>query len=722
MSDIVPRNTRINPTVIPPDPSSNWVDDYLDSREPDFMRYWEILLKRKWLALAVLVTVLSAAALYTFTRPQIFRSSAKIQIEPEQNIVPYQDVLDTARDNPLYLQTQAEILKSRRLLSRVVQRLEMAREPEQVQRYARWFSTQVETEPIRGTQIVQISFLSPDPEFAAQFTNAIAEEYIVYTFDTKFEATTRATDFLSQELVELKKRVEKSDEALVQYAREHNLVNAEERNNIVVQKLSDLNQQITRVEAELYASQYESIKDATAETLPVSLQTPLMAQLRQRISTLEQDLASLTTQFGPKWPEVVRLQEQKAMTEQQLKVEVAKAIENERIRYEALAAQRNRLAGALQAQNALVNRLEEDSIQYNILKREVEANQQLYEGLLQRMKEAGVLAGLRSSHIQIVDPAEVPTNPYLPRVKLNLLLGLMAGLGLGVMAAFAAEFMDKTLKTPRQVEEALGLPSLAVIPVLDTLLEDRKKHLLQARTGEAEGTGIVSYLRSLSPLAWESYRALRTALLLSTAGRPPQKIMVTSALPEEGKTTTALHLAISLAQTGARTVLVELDLRRPVLSKIFSVSRSKGMSRYLSSDVELASQVEKTGVPNLFLIPGGPVPPNPPELMGSDRMRASLDVLSEFFTYVVVDSPPILSVTDGLVIAPSMDGIVLVVDGNKTPKNAVIQARGHLDMVGGRVLGALINRVNFNGGGYGYAYPYYHAYGVPDIGSNISKG
>jgi len=719
MSDIVPRSTRINPTVIPRDPSSNWVDDYLDSKEPDFMRYWEILLKRKWLALAVLITVMSAAALYTFTRPQIFRSSAKIQIEPEQNIVPYQDVLDTARDNPLYLQTQAEILKSRRLLSRVVRRLDLAREPEKIQEYARWFSYQLETEPIRGTQIVQISFLSPDPNFAAQFTNAIAEEYIVYTFDTKFEATTRATDFLSQELVELKKRVEKSDEALVQYAREHNLVNAEERNNIVVQRLSDLNQQITKVEAELYASQYEAIKDATAETLPVSLQTPLMAQLRQRISTIEQDLASLTTQFGPRWPDVIRLQEQKAMTEQQLKVEVAKAIENERVKYEALVAQRNKLAQALAAQNALVNRLEQDSIQYNILKREVEANQQLYEGLLQRMKEAGVLAGLRSSNIQIVDPAEVPTTPYLPRVKLNLLLGLIAGLGLGVMAAFAAEFMDKTLKTPRQVEEALGLPSLAVIPVLDT---DSKRHLLQARTGETEETSIVSYLRSLSPLAWESYRALRTALLLSTAGRPPQKIMVTSALPEEGKTTTALHLAISLAQTGARTVLVELDLRRPVLSKIFSVSRSKGMSRYLSSDVELASQVEKTGVPNLFLIPGGPVPPNPPELMGSDRMKASLDVLSEFFTYVVIDSPPILSVTDGLVIAPSMDGIVLVINGSKTPKNAVIQARGHLDMVGGRVLGALINRVNFNGGGYGYAYPYYHAYGVSDIGSNIGKG
>lgn len=719
MSDIVPRSTRINPTVIPRDPSSNWVDDYLDSKEPDFMRYWEILLKRKWLALAVLITVMSAAALYTFTRPQIFRSSAKIQIEPEQNIVPYQDVLDTARDNPLYLQTQAEILKSRRLLSRVVRRLDLAREPEKIQEYARWFSYQLETEPIRGTQIVQISFLSPDPNFAAQFTNAIAEEYIVYTFDTKFEATTRATDFLSQELVELKKRVEKSDEALVQYAREHNLVNAEERNNIVVQRLSDLNQQITKVEAELYASQYEAIKDATAETLPVSLQTPLMAQLRQRISTIEQDLASLTTQFGPRWPDVIRLQEQKAMTEQQLKVEVAKAIENERVKYEALVAQRNKLAQALAAQNALVNRLEQDSIQYNILKREVEANQQLYEGLLQRMKEAGVLAGLRSSNIQIVDPAEVPTAPYLPRVKLNLLLGLIAGLGLGVMAAFAAEFMDKTLKTPRQVEEALGLPSLAVIPVLDT---DSKRHLLQARTGETEETSIVSYLRSLSPLAWESYRALRTALLLSTAGRPPQKIMVTSALPEEGKTTTALHLAISLAQTGARTVLVELDLRRPVLSKIFSVSRSKGMSRYLSSDVELASQVEKTGVPNLFLIPGGPVPPNPPELMGSDRMKASLDVLSEFFTYVVIDSPPILSVTDGLVIAPSMDGIVLVINGSKTPKNAVIQARGHLDMVGGRVLGALINRVNFNGGGYGYAYPYYHAYGVSDIGSNIGKG
>ncbi|HLV01647.1 MAG TPA: polysaccharide biosynthesis tyrosine autokinase, partial [Acidobacteriota bacterium] len=611
------------------------------------------------------------------------------------------------------------ILKSRRLLSRVVRRLDLAREPEKIQEYARWFSYQLETEPIRGTQIVQISFLSPDPNFAAQFTNAIAEEYIVYTFDTKFEATTRATDFLSQELVELKKRVEKSDEALVQYAREHNLVNAEERNNIVVQRLSDLNQQITKVEAELYASQYEAIKDATAETLPVSLQTPLMAQLRQRISTIEQDLASLTTQFGPRWPDVIRLQEQKAMTEQQLKVEVAKAIENERVKYEALVAQRNKLAQALAAQNALVNRLEQDSIQYNILKREVEANQQLYEGLLQRMKEAGVLAGLRSSNIQIVDPAEVPTAPYLPRVKLNLLLGLIAGLGLGVMAAFAAEFMDKTLKTPRQVEEALGLPSLAVIPVLDT---DSKRHLLQARTGETEETSIVSYLRSLSPLAWESYRALRTALLLSTAGRPPQKIMVTSALPEEGKTTTALHLAISLAQTGARTVLVELDLRRPVLSKIFSVSRSKGMSRYLSSDVELASQVEKTGVPNLFLIPGGPVPPNPPELMGSDRMKASLDVLSEFFTYVVIDSPPILSVTDGLVIAPSMDGIVLVINGSKTPKNAVIQARGHLDMVGGRVLGALINRVNFNGGGYGYAYPYYHAYGVSDIGSNIGKG
>ncbi len=700
MSDLIRRGQSIKPVryVHPREQEPEiWIDEYLDEREPDLLRYWRIIIKRKYLVLAVVFTVVAAAAAFTFTRTPLYRSSVTIQIDPEEKLLPYQLQVQDYRFSGDILETQKRVLKSQTLRKNVIESLENSG------RLTSWvFPENLEVNVIRNTQIVDVSYTSENPKFAALVVNTLAEEYMDYNFQSKYEAAMKARDFLQDEIQELKMELERSEEELTQYAREHGILNMAQGENLIVRKLADLSQQMTQLEGQLIANRYENIRSASFEDFPEDMKTPKMRNLEARISNLDLQLARLASQFGPKWPEVVKLRDELSAAQEQLVQETRKAIEQEGIEYELLNEHRNRLTRAVEEQNRLVSILRENLIQYNILLREVDTDKDLYDGLLQRIKEAGISAGLRSNNIRLFEPGVIPLFPQVPNTLLNLALGLGLGLMLGCALALSLEVLDTSFKTSDEVEQRLGLPCLAVIPALELSTKQLGDKLPALQDGESGDAQIVPYVRSMPAVCWESYRSLRTSLLLSSSGKPPQKILITSALPGEGKTTTAVNLAISFAQAGARTLIMELDMRKPHLAEMLDVAGGLGMSTYLSGNSELASEIRQTNIPNLFLIPGGPIPPNPPELIGSERMQLAFQLLSRHFKFCLIDSPPIISVTDAVVISPYVDGVVLVIEGGKTPKEAVSKAQNRLASVGATVLGALINKVDIHKAGYEY--------------------
>jgi capsular exopolysaccharide synthesis family protein len=360
-------------------------------------------------------------------------------------------------------------------------------------------------------------------------------------------------------------------------------------------------------------------------------------------------------------------------------------------------------------------------VQYNILKREAEANKQLYDGLLQKLKEAGVSAGLRSSNIRIVDPALVPPWPARPQKARNLLLALLVGLVGGVGLAFLREYMDNTVKTPDDVEHLTRLPSLAVVPAFSLVNGHGRGTRMLRSGGESEpsrsAVALVSHERPQSQIS-EAFRALRTSLLLSQAEHPPQVILVTSALPREGKTTAAVNLAVTFAQLGDRTVLVDGDLRKPGIGKLLSLSdgsRHAGLSTYLAgvSSLDLVT-IPHPSIPNLAAIPSGPIPPNPADLLSSKRLQDAILHLRERFRFIILDSPPVMAATDAIVLSVMADGVLLVVRSGQTSKAAFTRARDQLRSVRCSLLGVVLNAVDTSSPDYYYSYryyPYYQYYG-----------
>ena len=360
---------------------------------------------------------------------------------------------------------------------------------------------------------------------------------------------------------------------------------------------------------------------------------------------------------------------------------------------------------AFEEQRTRVMAMKEQSIQYNILKREADTNRELYKDLLQRMKQAGVSAGITASNIKVIDPAEVPGGPYKPNVQMNLLLAMVVGLFLGVGLAFFSEYLDNTIKTPEDVEQFIRLPSFGMVPELSY---EKKK---RSEKGAFYPVELITHGHPKSVLS-EAYRNIRTSILLSFSEKPPKKIAVTSANPFEGKTTTVVNTAIALSQTGAQVVVIDGDMRKPRIHKVFEErgENGTGLSNYLSGIAELKMIVKRTEVPNLYYIPAGPIPPNPSELLGSKLFTTMLQALAAKFDHVIVDSPPVLGFADAAIISSAIDGVILVAAGGKTPKETLQHAKEALQQVNAKILGVVINRVDIQKSYYGYYYYRYHYY------------
>jgi capsular exopolysaccharide synthesis family protein len=436
----------------------------------------------------------------------------------------------------------------------------------------------------------------------------------------------------------------------------------------------------------------------------------LLDNLRAKEAELKIQAAELSTQFGPSYPKLAQINNQLKEIDTQLLAETKKVGGKIKGQYMAALQRENMLHDALEKQKQEANKLNESAIEYSLLKRDLDTNRQLYEGLLEKLKQAGVSAGLRSNNFRIVDVARVPMSPIEPNIPRNLSFAFILGLTSGVGLAFLLEGLDNTVRTTEQAQMISGLPPLGIIPLGSRTAREgaSSKRLVIATSKEA--VELITQVRPQSQMA-ESYRALRTSLLLSNLGAPPKVIMVTSALPQEGKTTTSINCAVVLAQKGIRVLLIDADLRRPSIHKTLGMGPRSGLSNVLTGSATLEGAITRSTIlTNLDILPAGTPPPNPAELLASTNMRDVLDQLRERYDHIVVDTPPTLSVTDAVVLSPRADAIVLVIRSGQTTKQALRRSRDILMQVNAKVSGVLLNAVDLSSPDYYYYYEYQGKY------------
>jgi capsular exopolysaccharide synthesis family protein len=575
---------------------------------------------------------------------------------------------------------------------------------------------------IPNTRIIEIHYNSPDPQLAAAAVNTLASTYVEQNFKTKFESTMQASDWLSKQLVDLQMKVETSQEKLVRYQKEHEILGTDEKTNIITSKLDELNREMTQAESD--RMQKEAVYRQTQSNDPVAIAAAitttgngslatsgLLDRLREQQATLGIQIADLSTQFGPQYPKVLQLNNQLKEIDHQLQLETVKAVDHLKEQYLAALQRENMLRDAFDKQKQEANKLNESAIEYSILKRDLDSNRTLYEGLLEKLKEAGVTAGLRSNNFRIIDAARVPTFPSEPNIPRNLSFALVLGLISGVGLAFVLENLDNTVRTPEQATALSGLPALGMIPLGSKSGNRGPTGKRLALTASKEVMETVTQIRPQSQMA-ESYRALRTSLLLSNLGAPPKVIVVTSARPQEGKTTTSINTAIVLAQKGVRVLLVDADLRRPSVHKTLGMGLRSGLSNVLTGTATAEQTITTSPIlPNLFIMPAGTPPPNPAELLASSNMRDLIIELRGQYDHIVIDTPPTLSVTDAVVLAPRADATILVIRSGQTTKQALRRSRDILMQVNAHVAGVLLNAVDLTSPDYYYYYEYQGKYG-----------
>jgi capsular exopolysaccharide synthesis family protein len=447
----------------------------------------------------------------------------------------------------------------------------------------------------------------------------------------------------------------------------------------------------------------------------------LLEKLQEQKSDLKIQIAQLSTQFGPAYPKLAQLNSQLREVDSEILAEMKKVAGRLRGDYLASLQRENMLRAALEQQKQQENKLNESAIEYSFLKRDFETNRTLYEGLLQKLKEAGITAGLRSNNIREVDIARTPAAPAEPNIPRNLAFGFMLGLTTGIGLAFLLEGIDNTVRTPEQAQLISGLPSLGMIPLGSKNNPEAASRSLSVASSK-EAVELITQCRPQSQMS-EAYRALRTSLLLTSVGAPPKVILITSALPQEGKTTTSLNTATVLAQKGTRVILIDADLRRPSIHKTLGIGPRIGLSNVLTGGATLQEATFRSSLlPNLFILPAGTPPPNPAELLASTQMADILASLRQQFDHVIVDTPPTLSVTDAVVLSPYADAVVLVIRCGQTTKAALRRSREILTQVNARICGVLLNAVDLSSPDYYYYYEYQGKYGHDYYDDELRSG
>ncbi|HEV2289479.1 MAG TPA: polysaccharide biosynthesis tyrosine autokinase [Candidatus Acidoferrales bacterium] len=713
-------------------------------RDPNLLDYFLILRKHQWMILTFLLTVVTIVTIASFKMKPVYLASARVEVDREvENPLPFQnaDSYDMYIDLDTYIETQTKILQSETLAMKTIRAMDLARYPEfggnpaelanigpnqQVPAILGQFLSRLSVKRVPNSRLIEVQFAAEDPQLAALVVNTHLQTYKEENFKSRYDSTMQASDFLSSELEDLRQKMESSENAEVNYERDNQIWMVDANQNTTTQKLADLSHALTEAQTELALKEasYELAHSPNADSLPAVLTSPVVQDLVKQKSVVDVQYAQALSQFGPNYPKVQILKAQEDNLNKQLATAKQAIIHQIDDEYAETQAREVLLERDLNHQEALADNMAQKLVQYNLLKRDADTNKELYDGLLQKLKEAGISAGLRSSNIRVVDPALVPSTPAQPQKARNILLSLLVGLVGGCGLAFLREYLDNTVKSPDDVQILTGLPSLAVVPALTNGSARRALAGISRSAGALSNVSDsrVEFISMQQPksMVSEAFRGLRTSLLLSQAEHPPQVILVTSALPQEGKTTAAANLAVTLAQLGDRTLLADCDLRKPGVHSALDLLNGRGNVIGLSSYLAGVSPLRDIIVPhptvaNLDAIPTGPVPPNPADLLSSHRMGDAIEDLRHIYKFIVIDSPPILAATDAVITSALADGVLLVVRSRSTPKEALTRTRELLSSVKGRILGVILNRVDSGEPDYYYSYRYYpDAYGHGD--------
>ena len=738
------------------------------AESPNLFSYWLVLRKRRWTVLATFVLIFGIVALATLKQTPLYQSKATLEIEKENpNIVTAQDLFEVDNVTNTFLETQYKVLDSESLARRVIRDLQLDQLPEfnpprhwwfpqepsgpvaaspskakpdmpqadtdAVRSALKRFKDRLDIEPVKQSRIVEVTFESEDPILSARAVNDLASTYIDRNLELRWDAAQKASGWLSQQLVSLQGRLEKSEADMQQYTRENGLLFLENEKgtsvNMVDARLRQLQEELTRAQGSRIEKEslFRLVGAGDHAALPTVFENRELQDLTLRVSELRSQDALLGSTFSADYPKRLQLQNQIDEAQRVLEQERERAATRIQDDYLAADHRETMLQRAFADAQRDANDIAEKSVQYNILKRDVDTNRGLYEGLLERLKQAGVSAGLKESNIRIVDAAVPPKYPVKPRVALDLSLGILVGLGLGIGAAFLQEHSDDSLKTTEDIERILQLPALAMIPAVESLdshrsgnhrsLSARGRTLLSGKNGNGGPASAhwyridtVDLQNSALP---EAFRSLRTSVLLSTAGRPPRSLLISSAQPNEGKTTVSINLAISLAQLGQRVLLIDGDLRRPSVHRAFQIQGNLGLASYLAGQQDWRTAVEKSTIPGLDVLVSGPVSPNPAELLSCERTERLIQEALGEYRFVVIDSPPLLNVADSRILATLVEGVVLVLKGGVTPRELARRAKTYASDVGARVIGVVLNNIDLNDGGYAYYRHYrYDSYGA----------
>lgn len=680
---------------------------------------WQTIQRWRWVILGTAVMGLAIAIVGSLLTRPMYRANVTLEVnrEPTQ-IIQVGNVQPATINDDAYIQTQIGLLRSHSLAERVARQLNLANDPKVVDQSkplaARQntatgvVASEFMAEPVRLSRLVTLSYNSPDPQIAARVANGYADNFISSNLERRFETTAYARDFLQHRIAAVKGKLEDSERQLVQYARQQGIVdlpsggagqgaNAGGGGSLDTESLIALNNALSQAQVERIAAEQRLRESKTANSSAAAVTNPAVQGLRVDLAKLEGQYQENLNVFKPDFPAMVRLREQigslrKTITRESsgLSGSVSGTYQAD---YRAALAREHQLQGRVAQLKSSALDLRERSIRYNILQREVDTNRTLYDGLLQRFKEVGVAGGVGENLISIVDRAEPPASPYSPRLLLNMLAGLFLGLLLGVGYAFGREFVDDKIETPDDLEQKLGLRALGVIPKFGK--NDRFVKLIS---------------EPRSPV-FEAYQSAITALRFSTSDGTPKTLLVTSSRPSEGKSSTSLALAQAFARSGQRVVLIDADMRMPTF--VPTDPHAIGLSNLLTGERDIVRTIHSANLPNLYFLSSGPTPPNPPELLSSNRFAEVLDELSEMFDQIVIDGPPVLGLADAPLLASSVKGVVMVFESGGVRRQVARTALGRLRAAHANLIGAMLTKFNDKrvGQGYGYGYGYEYGYG-----------
>jgi capsular exopolysaccharide synthesis family protein len=710
----------------------------------DAGQYLALFQRRRALILTSVGTSLALATLYNYTTRPLYQASAQILIDRAMpKVLPVRELVDA---NVQDYQTEYQLLRGRALLERVVAKLELQKSPElrtgptlspweRVQRRFRdapqsappasdgislspavaALQSRIAIEPLPGGRLVNVRFNAYDPALAALVANTLAELYIEQSVNLRFTTSSEATEFLSDRLQDQKVKLEVAERALQEFKKAHGLLNFNEDQGVLTERIAALERatmmaRMQRIAKEALHNQLRSLPAAQIASNPAAVQaSPVLQEARARLADLRAEERRLSESLGDRHPDMVRVRADIRAAEDRLGGEGQAYLRTLQTEIQAARDQEDTLQASLETTKKEALDSNAAAVEYAVLKREVDSSKQMLQSLMSRSKETGLETELKSSNIRIVERAEVPGAPIVPRRGRNYQIAFVVGLALGIGLALLFEHLDNTLKTPEDVKTTLGLPFLGMVP--EVIAKPGASRPLMMKGAEVSAVN-------------DSYRILRTNLLFSRPDNQGGVFLVSSANPGEGKTTTVANLAASLAQNGGKVLAIDADLRRPTMHQLFGVTKVPGLTDLIVGSCQASAAIKSTRFKDLQTIPCGYIPPNPTELLGSASLREVIRALSSHYSWVLIDTPPILAMADTPVLAPFVDGAILVVGAEQSSRTAVQRAVDQLLSVGGKITGVVLNKVNLERNSYYYGQyygEYYRSY-YADGGAAPKRG